>query len=102
MIAKGLTPGAAFVFLMTGPATNAATFVTIWKILGRRTAIIYLLTVAVCALSGGVLLDAMFTGLGKSVQEHYHNMAATPLENISAVILLAVLAFGIYQKYKKR
>lgn len=101
MIAKGLTPGAAFVFLMTGPATNAATFVTIWKILGRRTAIIYLLTVAVCALSGGFLLDAMFTNLGKNVQEHYHNMAATPLEHISAVILLAVLTFGIYKKYKK-
>jgi uncharacterized membrane protein YraQ (UPF0718 family) len=101
MIAKGLTPGAAFVFLMTGPATNAATFVTIWKILGRRTAIIYLLTVAVCALSGGFLLDAMFTNLGKNVQEHYHNMAVTPLEHISAVILLAVLTFGIYKKYKK-
>jgi uncharacterized membrane protein YraQ (UPF0718 family) len=100
MIAKGLTPGAAFVFLMTGPATNAATFVTIWKILGRRTAIIYLLTVAVCALSAGFLLDTMFTGLGKSVQEHYHNMAATPLEHISAVILLAVLAFGIYKKFR--
>lgn len=102
MIAKGLTPGAAFVFLMTGPATNAATFVTIWKILGSRTAIIYVLSVAVCALSAGFLLDTMFTGLGKDVQGHYHNMAATPLEHISAAILLAVLAFGIYQKYKKR
>ncbi|MDD5135272.1 MAG: permease [Phycisphaerae bacterium] len=102
MIIKGLTPGAAFVFLMTGPATNAATFVTIWKILGNRTAIIYILTVAVCALSGGFLLDAMFTGLGENIRGHYHSMAATPLEHISAVILLAVLAFGIYKKHGKR
>ncbi|HBG77413.1 MAG TPA: hypothetical protein DDW84_00995 [Phycisphaerales bacterium] len=102
MIAKGLTPGAAFVFLMTGPATNAATFVTIWKILGSRTAIIYILTVAVCALTAGVLLDSMFTGLGRDIQGHYHNMAATPIEHISAIILLAVLAFGIYDKRIKK
>ena len=99
MIAKGLTPGAAFVFLMTGPATNAATFVTIWKVLGSRTAIIYVLTVAVCALTAGVLLDAMFTGLGGEVQSHYHQMAATPLEHISAAILLMILVWGIYKKY---
>lgn len=98
MIAKGLTPGAAFVFLMTGPATNAATFITIWKTLGSRTAIIYILTVAVCALTAGILLDSMFTGLGKDIQGHYHNMAATPIEHISAIILLAILALGIYNK----
>lgn len=98
MIAKGLTPGAAFVFLMTGPATNIATFVTIWKVLGSRTAIIYLMTVAVCALTAGILLDSMFTGLGRDIQSHCHNMAATPIEHISAMILLAVLVFGIYNK----
>ena len=102
MIAKGLTPGAAFVFLMTGPATNAATFITIWKTLGSRTAIIYILSVAVCALTAGVLLDSMFTGLGRDIQGHYHNMAATPIEHISAVILLAVLALGIYNKRIKK
>lgn len=101
LIAKGLSPGAALVFLMTGPATNAASLVIIWKILGRRTAIIYILTVAVCALSAGLILDAMFSDLGSQVQNHYHQMGTTPLEHISAVILLAVLAFGIYKKYRK-
>ncbi|MHC4643577.1 MAG: SO_0444 family Cu/Zn efflux transporter, partial [Planctomycetota bacterium] len=42
LILKGLTPGAALVFLMTGPATNAASFITIWKVLGKVTAITYL------------------------------------------------------------
>jgi uncharacterized membrane protein YraQ (UPF0718 family) len=50
LILKGLTPGAALVFLMTGPATNAASFVTIWKILGRATALTYLATIAGCAI----------------------------------------------------
>jgi uncharacterized membrane protein YcfT len=86
---------------MTGPATNAATFVTIWKVLGRRTAIIYILTVAVCALVSGLLLDAMFSDLGGQIHSHYHKMGITPLEHTSAVILLTVLGFGIYKKYKK-
>jgi len=98
LIAKGLSPGAALVFLMTGPATNATGFVTIWKILGRRTVIIYILTIAVCALAAGLLLNVMFGNLGRTIQSHYHEMAATPLEHISAVILLIILAFGIYKK----
>ena len=59
MILKGLSPGAALVFLMTGPATNAAGLATIWHTLGRRTAVLYLLTVAGCALAFGSLVDAV-------------------------------------------
>jgi len=101
LIAKGLSPGAALVFLMTGPATNAAGFVMIWKILGNRTAIIYIITVAICALASGLLLDVMFTDLGSQIHSHIHQMGTTPLQHISAVILLGMLVFGIYKKYKK-
>lgn len=60
MILKGISPGAALVFLMTGPATNAAAITTIWKMLGRRSALIYLAVVAGSALACGVLLDFIF------------------------------------------
>ncbi|HOF19308.1 MAG TPA: permease, partial [Phycisphaerae bacterium] len=53
LIGTGVSPGAAFAFLMTGPATNAATIATIWKVMGRRTALLYLLTMAGAALAGG-------------------------------------------------
>jgi uncharacterized membrane protein YraQ (UPF0718 family) len=102
LIAKGLSPGAALVFLMTGPATNSAGFVMIWKILGSRKAIIYIITVAICALASGLLLDAIFTNLGSQVQSHCHQMNITPLEHISAAVLLAVLFWGIYKKHKKQ
>ncbi|MGB8226941.1 MAG: hypothetical protein WCE45_08800 [Sedimentisphaerales bacterium] len=46
-----------------------------------------------------MLLDATFSDLGSQIHSHYHKMAATPLEHISAVILLIVLGFGIYKKY---
>ena len=101
LIAKGLTPGAALVFLMTGPASNAASIAIIWKVMGSRTAIIYLLTVAVCALVSGLLLDSMFRNLGSEIHGHFHQMGTTPLEHISAAVLLAVLLWGIYKKYRK-
>jgi len=60
-IMLGATPGAALAFLIAGPATNAATITTISRVLGRKTMGIYLLTVAVSAFGGGLLLDWMMT-----------------------------------------
>ena len=101
LIAKGLSPGAALVFLMTGPATNAATFVTIWKVLGRKTALLYIITVVICALGAGMALDVMFPDLTIQVQQHFHKTQISILEHTSAVTLLLVLAFGIYKKLSK-
>lgn len=101
LILKGLTPGAALVFLMTGPATNAASFVTIWKALGKATAITYLTTVAGCALLAGILLDYIATGFDIEIATHHHWMLPPIVKYISAVVLLAVLTFAILTKTKK-
>jgi uncharacterized membrane protein YraQ (UPF0718 family) len=94
LILKGLSPGAALVFLMTGPATNAAGLATIWNTLGRRTAILYLLTVAGCALAGGFLLDSIIHVVSIGVASHVHDMGPSLLQHISAVVLLAVLGYA--------
>jgi uncharacterized membrane protein YraQ (UPF0718 family) len=98
LILKGLTPGAALVFLMTGPATNAASFVTIWKILGRATALTYLATIAGCAILGGILLDYITAGVNSEVVTHHGWMLPPAVKNISAVVLLAVLVFAVLSK----
>jgi len=100
LILKGLTPGAALVFLMTGPATNAASFITIWKALGRTTAIIYLATVAGCALLGGILLDLLATGADIEISAHPHWMLPAVVKYASAVVLLAVLGYALFSKTK--
>ena len=97
----GVTPGAALVFLMTGPATNAASFVTIWKTLGSRTAITYLLTVAGCALAGGILLDFIAGGMDFNVISRTGWMLPPVIKHISAVILIVVLAVGAISKKKE-
>jgi uncharacterized membrane protein YraQ (UPF0718 family) len=102
LIAKGVTPGVALVFLVTGPATNAAAFTTIWKILGGRTAIIYICTVALCALAAGLLLDTAFPSLATSLHSHLHQMQHSILASISAIVLLAILTYAIFTKTKHR
>lgn len=91
MIAKGISPGAALVFLMTGPVTNAAAIATIWKVLGKRTAIVYLITVAICALAAGFLLDHTFTVLHASPEHAGHGFFPEIFKTISATGLIAVL-----------
>ena len=102
LMMKGLTPGAAMVFLMTGPATNAASLATIWKSLGGRTAIIYMLTVAGCALLSGITLDYIFTGLNID-ETAQHNMIMLPdfVRYIFAIVLLGVLGYAAFTKKKK-
>jgi uncharacterized membrane protein YraQ (UPF0718 family) len=98
LILAGLTPGAALVFLMTGPATNAASFVTIWKVLGRTTAITYLATVAGCALLSGIVLDYIAAGVHFEIVSRPGWMLPQPVKYASAVVLLAILTFAILRK----
>jgi uncharacterized membrane protein YraQ (UPF0718 family) len=91
MMLKGVTPGAALVFLMTGPATNAAAIATIWKVLGHKTAVAYLTIVAVSALAAGFALDLIFD-LGEFVPGKV-SMWMMPewAKAIFAILLLVVL-----------
>ncbi len=102
LIAKGVSPGVALVFLMTGPATNAASLTTIWANLGARTAITYLATVGGAALGSGVLVDALLPNLGAVIQEHVHHAGDGFWGNAAAVVLLWVLAWGAWSKYGAR
>ncbi|MDD6783625.1 MAG: permease, partial [Prevotellaceae bacterium] len=57
LVAVGVDPGAAFVFLMAGPATNAATITILRKTLGQRALLVYLSTIISGALIGGVVIS---------------------------------------------
>ncbi len=59
LIHAGLSPGAALAFLISGPATNGATLTTLWRIMGRRTVVLFLLTVALGAIGSGLLVDGL-------------------------------------------
>jgi uncharacterized membrane protein YraQ (UPF0718 family)/copper chaperone CopZ len=106
LIVAGLSPGAALAFLISGPATNSAALTTLWKVLGRRTTVVYLVTVALGAVGIGLLVDgiiasgvvsasALIDTAGASVAGHEHHASGGFgwwLQQVSAVALLLVVA----------
>lgn len=98
LIAKGVTPGAALVFLMTGPATNAASFTTIWKVLGHRTALLYLASVVGCALAAGLTLNYIARGIDIAVATKPAWMLPAAVKHTAAVVLLLLLAAASLRK----
>ena len=57
LMMKGLSPGAALVFLLSGPATNAVNLSTVVKIVGKKATTFYLLAIAGVSLLLGFLLN---------------------------------------------
>ena len=57
LMAKGLTPGAALVLLMAGPAVNSASMLVVGKVFGRRTLRLYLTAIITGAVVFGLCID---------------------------------------------
>jgi len=68
LILKGVSPGAALVFLLAGPATNMASLTVLTGTLGKRATAIYLASIAVCAVLFGLIVDQVYASLGISAQ----------------------------------
>ncbi|MBZ0267457.1 SO_0444 family Cu/Zn efflux transporter [bacterium] len=60
LVLKGLSPGAALVFLLAGPATNIGSLAILSRSFGRRVMVIYLTTIAVLSVGLGLVLDALY------------------------------------------
>lgn len=59
LVAKGLTPGAAFVFLMVGPAVNAVSIATVATLIGRRATVAWTAVILLGAVFCGALVDCV-------------------------------------------
>ena len=57
LMLKGLSPGAAFVLLMAGPAANFASLIIVGKSLGRKAMIAYVATIVLGAIGVGLCID---------------------------------------------
>jgi len=95
MIGMGLSPGAALVFMITGPATNAATIATVLQTMGRRTVLIYLTTPAGCSLAAGWLLNRIITSQVITEHVHHHAAGAGRFEQFCALILAGLLISAV-------
>lgn len=102
LLMKGISPGAALVFLMAGPATNIATMTVLWQTLGKRSTIIYLASIILGALFFGIVIDYLLpsnwlvhflpiTGEISQGNEHAHHFLPHWLMIGSGAILLYLL-----------
>jgi uncharacterized membrane protein YraQ (UPF0718 family)/copper chaperone CopZ len=107
LMMKGISPGAALVFLMAGPATNAATITVLHKVLGKKTMWSYLVSIIAGALVFGVLIDNVFPrewfALG-ALHNHMgahegHWMLPKWLQWASSISLVLLILNGYFQKY---
>jgi len=103
LIAKGMSPGVALVFLLAGPGTNVAGILAVGKFLGKRSLVIYLASLSICAVVMGLLLNQIYlisgidvkTTLGKAgdILPHY-------IKLISAIVLIILMIISIFQLKK--
>jgi uncharacterized membrane protein YraQ (UPF0718 family) len=66
LILKGVSPGAALVFLLVGPATNVTSLSVLFGLLGKRATAIYLMMLSLFAVLSGLVLDQIYSWLGVS------------------------------------
>jgi hypothetical protein len=68
LILKGVSPGAALVFLLAGPATNLTSLTVLLGIIGKRATTIYLVSIAFMTVIFGLALDRIYASFGISAQ----------------------------------
>lgn len=93
LVLKGMSPGAGFIFLMVGPATNTATLSFVAGSMGRRTVTLYVIAIVVSALLFGWLIDAIWalTGYDMALVGGQMEMLPHWLELVSALVLIALI-----------
>lgn len=99
LILKGLSPGAAFVMLMAGPAVNVASFALIKKEMGRSTTLCYLASVILGAISFGLLIDYVLPthwfDIGtRTMTASCHAHSISIFDTACSAVLVALLIFA--------
>ncbi len=104
LMLKGLSPGAALVFLMAGPATNAATITVLRKSLGKKTLWTYLISIILGAFIFGILINNFLPSQWFSTEAlthlHSHKLVPEWLKWASTISLILLIVNALYQKKK--
>ena len=105
LILKGVSPGAALVFLLVGPATNIASLSVLLGLLGKRAVAIYLGSIVFVSVLAGLVLDWIYLTLGISAQAAVGQAAELiplPVQLGSGVFLFAISVKPLYHSVRGR
>ena len=103
LVVAGLSPGAAIVLLLVGPAVNVATMSWVIKDLGVKVLAIYIGVIAAVALVAGTLFDAFLAHtMVLAAEAGASHAAGGPwawTKAVGAVLFLALLANALYTRF---
>lgn len=105
LILKGVSPGAALVFLLVGPATNITSLSVLIGMLGRWGALRYLLVLSVFALAFGLGVDQLYRLLHISPQAIIGEAAELIPESMKyagAAILLVLSIKPLSARFRRK
>ncbi|WP_346389067.1 SO_0444 family Cu/Zn efflux transporter [Sulfurimonas sp. NWX367] len=98
LMLAGVSPGAAFVFLSAGPATNTVTIGVVKKMLGTRTLYIYLGTIIAGSLLFGLGLDYLFRDVNVKELVHMDEDAGF-IAWIASLVLWGFVLYYVIKPY---
>jgi hypothetical protein len=97
LLHKGLSPGAALAFLITGPATSVTTFAVMAKLHGRKVTLAFGGVVAITSIVLGLALNTMLSAqTGLAHQPHAEHEG--PLEWAGLVLLGALFLASLLRQ----
>ena len=101
LMAKGVSAGALFVFLMAGPATNASSIAVVKKILGKKVMFLYLFLVATISIFFGIVFDLFLKAeLPISFHHHSHDHGQNYFSTILAISFILLMINAYFNKYR--
>ncbi len=99
LILKGVSPGAALVFLLVGPATNVTSLTVMFGLLGKKATAIYFLTIACIAVLFGLAVDQVYSSFGLFPQAMMGKASEVVPEWMKLSGALMLLIFSIKPLY---
>ena len=114
LMMKGLSPGAALVMLMAGPAVNIASILVVRKSMGSRFTWIYLLTIVGFSILFGLLINALgINAIGMSEGCGMHSACcasetASPsvfqiiCSSLLVLFIIIALSMKFFSRFKKQ
>jgi len=104
LILKGVSPGAALVFLLVGPATNVTSLSVLMKLLGKMSTIRYLSVLSVAAVLFGLGVDQLYALLDispRAIMGEAAEIIPEPVRIGSAFILLFFSVKPLYSQLRR-
>ncbi len=95
LIMKGISPGAALIFLLTGPATNIIGISAVHKIVGRTSTLLYLAVISIGSLllGYGLNLTTNYYGFSNVITLSGMDMLPNWLKIMGSIGLFSMLAW---------